>query len=191
MKNFSYKCAAVSLFLFASVGLRGVSHATAPGCTVNDYETGDWARIENNLGDCPFPGAPIPSSAENGLEGELGMESFRIEGRYKMYIYMTGDGWDLTPPSARPACLEGYAEAFAKTYCVGENVSGLWKSTYKASSTLCTHENTGPNNFYRVQYVRYIDKSIALFEWRCNGEKPVEITKNNGPPMCPVSQLDS
>jgi len=154
----------VSIFLF-SVCNPSYAEVEADECAVGDLTKGYWVRIPNNFGWCPIPGPPAAESPW-GWGADINSTPYRIQGHYKVLGAMTSDGYALEPPPSRPECITGYAEAFAKAYCIGKKKSGAWTTTWTASSTLCAMVTTGPNNYYHAQYVRYYDWAI-LYEWRC------------------------
>lgn len=171
------------------------AHAEIPDCKVGDLSKGWWQRIAfPHPGECPFPGPPAEDSLWPGVNVNPGSPSaiamaYRIEGRYKIVVSMSADGWSRSIPPERDECITGYAVAYAAWACERHQKTcdevGQCYTTFTASSTLGTMKTSYANRI-SIQYARYSDVPILLYEWVCNPPQTTDPKANQGPPACPV-----
>lgn len=175
------------------------SGAHAATCTVGDLSKGYWKRIANPAG-CTIPGPPAADSPWPDSTSAQGYP-YRIEGKYKLTVYMSADGFSWTIPPARPECITGLAEAYTVVACARyqseypEPQQACCRTTYTATGTICTSQYTDSRYGYGYNnYVRYFDVPFMLEEWvwtnkDCANEPPPAPTNTPNPdpgkPDCP------
>ena len=192
--------------LWALVGVSTFpSRTLAATCEVGDFSKGYWMRIANPEG-CVIPGPPAadspwPSADKLDL---INYPAYRIEGKYKLTVYISGDGFWLTIPPARPECITGYAEAYTavsrfyyQRYCPE---SGCGRCNFVAQGTLLTMHSWDCNGYNHYQYARDFESYFVLEEWvwtnkDCDKEEPPPVPTNTpnpdpGKPDCPQVPLN-